>query len=1049
MPCEGFLDEAGVSLKLKFTLIAGLSSGVVMAAGAGYLARLLELRAELQLVVWQVFAILSFAVVGAVSLSFRILVDRPLSKLARRMEDAVDNCRPAAKGPAKHQTDEFARLAAAYEQISASLTDALSEVADRNVELSATEGSKSAIIDGSLDGIVKADERGRIVLFNPAAERTFQYKSQAAIGKSFTQLFELPGDAGTTLTSGEQLSALVGQQRELIGIRGDGSRFPVQVAWRRIAAEVPPVFAAFIRDLTETKRIDARLHLQLEVTRVLASRPAPDELIPRVLEIVCRHAGWQVAAFWRPQSATEKLRYEQLVAVPTDAGADVERHLRELAVGRGVGLAGSVWGDRRARWRPNLRSEPEIDTAAGLKSGLQAAACFAVSAGQQVLGVCQLFAREPKNADAEMLALFEGIGAQVGLFLEQENVVASLAERERQFRSFVVATSQIYWCASGQGEILETHKAWEEFTGQTAAEAVGLGWLQAVRVDDIEPVTAVIQSAVAESAQFTFQCHVRRHDGVFRLFEVRGVPIFDDDGICRQWVGTAADIQDKWQSKQALLAREAQLGALFESALDGMMIMDDDGRMLETNPAGRQVLARSRRELETMHIHQLTAPEVNAKALWRAFRRYRRLKGEFGVCRPDGSVRKLEFQAIADFQPGRHLSIFRDITDRKQLEEQLLQSQKMEAVGQLAGGVAHDFNNLLTVILGLCEIGLDSKPDDPVLPEIEKAGQRAAELTRQLLAFSRKQLLAPVNLQLNGLLANLEKMVRRLISEDIDLVTAFDPLLATVQADPGQIEQVVMNLVLNARDAMPKGGKLTVATANIHFDAHPLAKPGAYVMLAISDTGTGMDDAARSRVFEPFFTTKPQGKGTGLGLATVYGIVEQSAGFIDVASELGVGTSIKVYLPRLAIEVPPPADAKPLKKLRSGTETILLVEDEAGVRALARRALETRGYRVLEAASGVLALQASQAYDGDIHLLVTDVVMPQLGGRELADRLAVDRPAMRVLFMSGYTDDAIVRHGIKEDGVPFLQKPFTPDVLGRKVREVLSRKKPAPALVAI
>jgi two-component system, cell cycle sensor histidine kinase and response regulator CckA len=370
-------------------------------------------------------------------------------------------------------------------------------------------------------------------------------------------------------------------------------------------------------------------------------------------------------------------------------------------------------------------------------------------------------------------------------------------------------------------------------------------------------------------------------------------------------------------------------------------------------------------------------------------------------------------------------------------------AQKMEALGRLACGVAHDFNNLLTIILGLCEIGLDAKAEDPILAEIDRAGQRAADLTRQLLAFSRKQVLAPVPLKLNSLVSNLEKMIRRLIGEDIDLSTLLDPQLAAVQADPGQIEQVIMNLVINSRDAMPTGGRLTIRTANIVPDAgllakHPGAQPGDYVLLAITDTGRGMDEQTQSRIFEPFFTTKAQGKGTGLGLATVYGIVEQSAGFIDVESSLGASTSMNIYLPRMEAATTPPAETRPARNLPGGTETILLVEDEQGVRSLARRALESRGYRVLEAGNGLEALEVQAAYDGEIHLLLTDVVMPQLGGRELADRLVAKNPQTSVLFMSGYTDDAIVRHGVREDGVPFLQKPFTPDALGRKVREVLS-----------
>ncbi len=1061
-----------MSLKLKFIALVTIGVFAVMCGGAWYLDGLLERlfeqhaselaakmndagasaapavglethRMEVLRAVFDLCGILAVAVSAGIYLVFARQVNQRMTRLVQ-VVNAVAQNPTAVQRTGDNSGDEVGRLAAAFDQAADSLSKAFasleSKVEQRSLELSATQGSKSAIIDGSLDGIIKADETGRIVLFNPAAERTFGCRSQAVLGRSLAELIELPPADGTMA---ERLSAMVGKRREMAGIRACGARLPIEVAWTRIEAEDPPVFAAFIRDLTEKQRVDARLHLQLEITQLLAGRPPLATFLDRALEIVCRQGGWDVGVFWQVQAEQGKLRCQRILHPGSDLEGAFESRLREVAVPRGMGLAGAVWEDRRGRWRADLTIEPDIDTAAALDGRFRSAACFAISAGEKTLGVCQFYSCQPKPADREMLALVEGIGAQLGLFVEQETLAASLVERERRFRSFVVATSQVYWCANAQGEIVETHKAWEEFTGQTSTQASGHGWMKTLRPDDAERVTATIERALSTVEQFDVQCHVRRHDGVYRLFELRGVPVLGDDGAAQQWVGTAADIQDKWQSEQSLLEREAQLTALFESALDGMMIMDDAGRMIEANPAACQVLARSRIELQTLHVHEVTAPAVRAKALWRAFRRRHRLAGEFGICRPDGSVRELEFQAIADFQPGRHLSIFRDITDRKRLEGQLLQAQKMDAVGQLAGGVAHDFNNLLTIILGLCEIGLDAKADDPILADIDRAGQRAADLTRQLLAFSRKQVLAPVTLKLNSLVSNLEKMIRRLIGEDIDLSTLLDPQLAAVQADPGQIEQVIMNLVINSRDAMPTGGRLTIRTANVVPDAgllakHPGAQPGDYVLLAITDTGRGMDEQTQSRIFEPFFTTKAQGKGTGLGLATVYGIVEQSAGFIDVESSLGASTSMKIYLPRMEAAATPQAETRPARNLPGGTETILLVEDEQGVRSLARCALESRGYRVLEAGNGLEALEVHAAYDGEIHLLLTDVVMPQLGGRELADRLVAKNPQTSVLFMSGYTDDAIVRHGVMEDGVPFLQKPFTPDALGRKVREVLS-----------
>ena len=412
----------------------------------------------------------------------------------------------------------------------------------------------------------------------------------------------------------------------------------------------------------------------------------------------------------------------------------------------------------------------------------------------------------------------------------------------------------------------------------------------------------------------------------------------------------------------------------------------------------------------------------------------------------DLEVMKQYSQQLVTKLEEKNAELQEQIAEHKRLEKQFLQSQKMEAIGQLTGGIAHDFNNMLTVIIGYSELMLQRlKADDPLRSEVEQvkeAGVRASLLTRQLLAFSRKQVLQPRVLDLNAVLTNMDRMLQRLIDENIDLVTMPSPGLGRVHADPGQIEQIIMNLAVNARDAMPQGGKLTIETANVELDdayarEHVSVKPGPYVMLAVSDTGCGMDAETQARIFEPFFTTKEPGKGTGLGLSTVYGIVKQSGGDIWVYSEPGRGTTFKIYLPWVegAVETVEPGVA-PARDAR-GSETILLVEDDMGIRRLVRQVLAERGYWVLEAIHGTHAIQISEQHTVPIHLLVTDVVMPGMSGRELAEHLKPSRPNMKVLFMSGYTDKAIVHHGELDPGTAFLQKPFTPDALARKVREVL------------
>ncbi|MEW6126762.1 MAG: response regulator [Acidobacteriota bacterium] len=400
--------------------------------------------------------------------------------------------------------------------------------------------------------------------------------------------------------------------------------------------------------------------------------------------------------------------------------------------------------------------------------------------------------------------------------------------------------------------------------------------------------------------------------------------------------------------------------------------------------------------------------------------------------------------------------VFRDLSERQRTEgllrdtqEQLIQAQKMEAIGRLAGGIAHDFNNLLTAIIGYSQLVMDQLQDnDPIylkIAEVEKAGKRAAELTGQLLAFSRKQVLQPKVINLNAVIDDIEKMLRRLIGEDIDFSVIPDPQLDSVKADPRQMEQIIMNLAVNARDAMPQGGKLTIETANIHLDEtyasdHVTIKPGPYVLLAVSDTGIGMDKETQSRIFEPFYTTKEFGKGTGLGLSTVYGIVKQSGGNIWIYSELNQGTTFKVYLPsinqKLEINDAQQAASTP----HGGSETLLLIEDEEAVRTLARQILEMNGYTVIEASNGIEAINLCQIHQDAIEMVITDVVLPGLSGSDLVEQLRAMGYDKKILYMSGYTDRTIVSHGILEPNIAFLEKPFTPASLSKKVRELLDEE---------
>ncbi|HKA02275.1 MAG TPA: ATP-binding protein [Candidatus Solibacter sp.] len=485
-------------------------------------------------------------------------------------------------------------------------------------------------------------------------------------------------------------------------------------------------------------------------------------------------------------------------------------------------------------------------------------------------------------------------------------------------------------------------------------------------------------------------------------------------------------------AKQLLKSKDRKFQLLFENHPHPMWVLDRASQtILEANNAAVALFEYPLEDFRGMPVSSIRVGE----------QRYRTSSGRMIEVESAG-------HAIEYGSRPAELVVLMDVTQRRLLEDQLRQAQKMEAVGMLAGGVAHDFNNLLTIITGYSQLILNNlSPEDPnrqSAEQIMKAGERAATLTRQLLAFSRRQVLQPKVLDVNRLIGTLTTMLRRLIGEDIDLQLALADGLGQVNADPGQIEQVLMNLVVNARDAMPRGGTLTIETGNVNLDenytrSQVALKPGPYVLIAVSDTGTGMDDNTKAHAFEPFFTTKAPGRGTGLGLSTVFGIVRQSGGAVDIYSAPGKGTSAKVYLPRIdqpEIVESPQRD----KESRKGTETILVAEDDDMVRSLVKETLSRNGYEVLDAAGPLEAQKLAESHRGQIHLLITDVVMPKINGRDLAARVSRKRPNLKVLYMSGYTDGAVVNNGILRKEVAFLQKPFTPAALAEKVREVLEEK---------
>ena len=631
----------------------------------------------------------------------------------------------------------------------------------------------------------------------------------------------------------------------------------------------------------------------------------------------------------------------------------------------------------------------------------------------------------------------------------------ALKASEARLQSLFGGIDDALFVHDADGRIIDCNEAACRRLGYSREE------LLAMRTADVDAPEFALGFGERTSQQLLrgrFAC-----EGLHVTKDGRRIPV-DINSSLIDYSGTPAvlavmrDISERRSAEEALRRSEAEHRGLVEHATLGIYRSTAAGAVLSVNPALVSMLGYGSAEevLQLDIARDIYADPRERDALLTQFDKDDEARAEAQWKRKDGSRVSVRLNVRLVRAPSGEIECFEglaeDVTEQRNLENQFRQAQRLEAVGRLAGGVAHDFNNVLTAITGYSELLLeDLGPEDPKRPdvlEIRAAAQRAAALTRQLLAFSRKQVLQTRVLDLNEVVRTLEKMLQRLIGEDVKLELALAPAVHAVRADPGQVEQVILNLAVNSRDAMPHGGRITIETANVELDEayardHAGAAPGAYVMLAVSDTGIGMDAETRSHIFEPFFTTKEQGKGTGLGLATVYGIVKQSGGYVWVYSEPGRGATFKIYLPRVDAPADARATAPAEPPVAGGRETVLLAEDDPSVRAIVSDVLAQKGYRVLRANDGQAALEMARAQSGRIHLLVTDIVMPGMTGRDLAEALSVERPGLRVLYMSGYTDDAVVRHGVLEEGVPYLQKPFSPRTLASKVREVLDREVPA------
>jgi len=632
-----------------------------------------------------------------------------------------------------------------------------------------------------------------------------------------------------------------------------------------------------------------------------------------------------------------------------------------------------------------------------------------------------------------------------------------LVASEKKYRQIVDTAREGIWVVDGHARTTFANPALEKMLGCAPGEMLGRSLFDFVDPEEHVRTAQGLEQRRRGVAERRDQKCVHT-DGSAVWVRMEANPLTDDAGQYAGALAMVTDVTDRRRAEAALRASEERYRLLFDNNPLPIWLTDMCSlRFLAVNQAALSLFGYARDEFMALDVADLV-PESEAEQLRRDIAAS--LSGEVlsasrRAVKKSGDVVEVAvtFQTLVVETRHVALVIARDMTERNRLESQLAQSRKMEAIGILAGGVAHDFNNLLSIMVTYTTFALDAlKEGDPLRADIEQvamAGARAVSLTRQLLAFSRQQILEPVVIDLNATVARIEPMLRRQLGENIQLSLISEPSLGRASADPGQIEQVILNLVVNARDAMPDGGEVTIETANLQvpmsskLPGHSL-KPGEYVVLVVSDTGSGIDRATRERIFEPFFTTKEVGKGSGLGLSTVLGIVQQSGGHVELHSELGKGTRFEVYLPRVdrsaAPEAPVGSDSMPIF---GGHETVLVVEDDEQVRTLTRSILQRNGYEVLVASNGADALLVSEQHAGLIHLLLTDVVMPRMNGRQLAERLASRRPQMKVLLMTGYTDDAVVRQRVADADVALFQKPVTPEALARRVRAVLDAPRPA------
>lgn len=930
------------------------------------------------------------------------------------------------------------------------------------------------IIEQVTEGIVTISQHGQVLSLNPAAEHLFGYDVREVVNQPITKLLTEPPNENSnlfhdTISMGTVLGLAAGA-REMIGRRKNGETFPLELVLSSMTLGDDQVTVAFARDVSKRKQAQRYLTAHYAATCILAEANSLDEALPQILQTISDALQWEACVYWSFDPATNELHSDQVYQAPF-AARPIELGTGALTCKLNQGLAGRVYSTGQPLWIENiLRMEDFPCLALATPLHLQGAFAFPIMMGKELCGVLAMFSSRPLKRDPWLLDIMGEFGKQMGHFIARKRNAKKLKLSEERFRQLAENIHEVFWMVDAHDDrMIYVSPSCEEVWGQApmalsqTSEFFQLDQTSFSLFDVVHPedrpifLSAMERQKRGEKTSDEYRIH--RPDGTICWVWSRAFPLFDESKSVYRIVGITADITERRQADEErgrLLAavehQRAELQMILDSVPALIFHKDRQCRLVRVNAAHAQCFGLPKDQIEGKTDAELSSPyagqylqdDLNVmttgKSLCGLIEQFHTPTGERWLQTDKVPHRDVDGNIVG------LVGFAVDITEQKRLEERLRQAQKMEVVGQLAGGVAHDFNNLLTVIIGYSEILLaQAEPRDEtheLLEQIQKAGERAASLTRQLLAFGRKQTLQPKVLNVNDIVQDMTKLLRRMIGEDIEMVIHPDPFLGQVQADPSQMEQILMNLASNARDAMPQGGTLTFTTTNIDLEetkSCPDAEilPGSYVMLTVTDTGNGMDEATQLHAFEPFFTTKDVGKGTGLGLATVYGIIKQSNGHIELDSRVGHGTTFRIYLPRLLAERVRSQESPSPAEIRRGQETVLLVEDEEIVRRLASHVLKANGYTVLSASSGEEALTLCREHQGNIALLATDILMPQMNGVRLAELALEVRKDLKVLFMSGYTNSILENYGEFASAAAFLSKPVSPRVLAMKVREVL------------